>query len=59
MKKMLLGFGLILFSIAMFLESMVDPWIPILDVLYGDYIGVVSAFAGLVFLLIGTFKKEK
>ena len=56
---MLLGLGLILFSIAMFVESMVDPWIPILDVLYGDYIGVVSAFAGLVFLLIGAFKKEK
>ena len=43
----------------MFLESMVDPWIPIINGLYGEYVGIVAAIAGLVFLLIGAFKKEK
>lgn len=51
MKRILRGFAFILFGIAMLLAQLADPWIPIVDSLPFDYIGIISAIIGLAIMI--------
>ena len=57
MKAQLRGIALLLFGILLMLFSIVDPWIPIIDVpsLFAWPSGLACGIAGLVL----AFKKER
>ena len=57
MKKLPLGFALILFGILLELAELNGIWIPIIDGV--DVFGLIFGIIGLVFAVIGCFEKKQ
>ena len=59
MKKLLLGFALILFGILLELAGLNNIWIPIISGNNCDVVGLAFGMAGLIFAVIGCFEKKQ
>ena len=59
MKKLLLGFALILFGILLELAELNNIWLPIIDVLFADVFGLIFGIIGLGFAIAGYFGKKQ
>lgn len=59
MKKLLLGFALILFGVLLELAQLNSIWLPIIGGNNCDVSGLIFGIAGLIFAVIGCFEKKQ
>ena len=57
MKRLPLGFALILFAILLELAQLTDLWIPVIGRV--DMIGLIVGIIGLLFVIIGCSEKKQ
>ena len=57
MKKLPLGFALILFAILLELAQLADLWIPVIGRV--DVIGLIVGIIGLIFVIAGCSEKKQ
>ena len=57
MKKLPLGFALILFAILLELAQLNNIWLPVIGAV--DVIGLVFGIAGLIFVIAGCSEKKQ